>query len=271
MNEDEFETALKTRAGNRPDSFYQKLLRKMKLAKKTDTSSGIAVIDITEDENEGEVTPSKRSYECEEIEDNDSTKSSPAVKRPCLHEEDGTAAGASIPLSHFQDGADATGSGANKLSHFNSTNGVDCQQPIVIDDESENEDDIEKETGQELSEELIDNEQEETIKEKEDEVEDEKNSIVSEENAINETENDLTKNEEEAGKEMETDSKDEEIINTKDSNVNKDGDTENTIDDDNQENGDKENEAAEESDDDDDDDEIEIISEDIGCAITFGN
>ncbi|XP_057294965.1 uncharacterized protein LOC130623492 [Hydractinia symbiolongicarpus] len=70
MSENEFEDMVRARACNRPDSFYKKLLRKLKLAKKTDVSSGVAVIDITEEELECEQEGEKRKFvELQEIEE----------------------------------------------------------------------------------------------------------------------------------------------------------------------------------------------------------
>lgn len=74
MSENEFEDMVRARACNRPDSFYKKLLRKLKLAKKTDLSSGVAVIDITEEEleceQEGEQEGEKRKFvELQELEE----------------------------------------------------------------------------------------------------------------------------------------------------------------------------------------------------------
>jgi len=100
MKEDEFEQVLRKRAGNRPDSFHQKLLRKLKLSKKTDTSTGVAVIDITEDDTEVEPSPSviKRLADPQEIEDEDN--SSPA-KRQCIYEGMNFPSGAGLPLVHY--------------------------------------------------------------------------------------------------------------------------------------------------------------------------
>merc|ERR1712183_1119785 len=83
MPEEEFDDLLKKRAGNRPDSFYQKLLRKLKLSKRTDTSSGVAVIDIIESddeaEEEGESAPKRKlGVELQEIEDGE-----PPAKQSC--------------------------------------------------------------------------------------------------------------------------------------------------------------------------------------------
>ena len=83
MPEDEFDDLLKKRAGNRPDSFYQKLLRKLKLSKRTDISSGVAVIDIIEsdeEEEKEEETSSKRKLDVAEIEIEDGE---PPAKQNC--------------------------------------------------------------------------------------------------------------------------------------------------------------------------------------------
>jgi len=134
MKEDEFEQVLRKRAGNRPDSFHQKLLRKLKLSKKTDTST-------TEDDTEVEPSPSviKRLADPQEIEDEDN--SSPA-KRQCIYEGMNFPSGAGLPLVHY---------GKETLSHFphppsvDPVNGTTSNEPIVIDDDDDDDDDNDEE------------------------------------------------------------------------------------------------------------------------------
>lgn len=146
MSEEEFDNVLKTRAGNRPDSFYQKLLRKLKLAKKTDMSSGVAVIDITDDDNDSlqPVNNKRKCFQLEEINDNNSDccSSSASSKKQCLFADDATnGTQTTVPLSHFPDGRNT--SDYRKLSHYPVDNmhvngGQTSVEPIVIDDESDN-------------------------------------------------------------------------------------------------------------------------------------
>eukprot|EP00111_Clytia_hemisphaerica_P006549 TCONS_00018965-protein len=150
MKEDEFETMLKKRAGNRPDSFYQKLLRKLRLSKKTDTSSGVAVIDITEDDDPPPPSSSaKRSIECEEIEDNEEGSENeedtpPPPKKQCLYDGgDSCPSGDNLPLKHFE-------TPSEKLNHYAASlgNGVEgktngLSEPIVIDDDDDDEEEDE--------------------------------------------------------------------------------------------------------------------------------
>lgn len=270
MSEDEFETVLKSRIGKRPDSFCQKLLRKLKLARKTDTSSGVAVIDITEDENDTELDTSisKRSFECEEIEDNDSTNGSPPIKRHCIYEGGDTPSGADLPLSHFEE-SEASVSGKNNLSHFPLTNGVDCQQPIVIDDESENEDDHENETEDGKKKEL---ENEKDGREKENNKNEETEN--SEDKLDTNEKNELSKDEvnTQVCQKNDFESKNEEDDDNKEMDESEKGccaADEDEVTDETQNDGDQSVEGNEEKGYNDDDDEIEIISEDVGCAITF--
>ena len=151
MSEDEFETMLKKRAGHRVDSFYQKLLRKLRLSKKTDTSSGVAVIDITDDDNDCDVaTPilKRSAVDCEEIdEDGEDDDSQPLSKKQCLY--DGLTSsgecpsGDNLPLAHFDKPSD-------KLNHFvdgaspsgagSGSSGKPVSEPIIIIDEDDDDD-----------------------------------------------------------------------------------------------------------------------------------
>ena len=118
------------------------------MSKKTDTSTGVAIIDITEDDNDTEpINDSKRSIDCEEIDDNDTTNgSSPPCKKQCLY--DGTSSGEcpsgdNLPLSHFDKPSD-------KLNHFvaaspSALDGKPASDPIIIIDEDDEDEDVEKE------------------------------------------------------------------------------------------------------------------------------
>ena len=125
MSEKEFDEVLKSRACSRPDSFCQKLLRKLKLAKKTDTSSGVAVIDITDDDNNDGTSPGKRKYF--QFEEN------------TYSNEDALTNGASTPLNHYRSEVEVGETSNNKklkLSHY-PKNGNTISEPIVIDDDDD--------------------------------------------------------------------------------------------------------------------------------------
>ena len=149
MSESQFQEMLQTRSGNRPNSFYKKLLRKLKLAKKTDVSSGIAVIDITEEDDDENEKQSKRNpqndkrkhIECQEIEDNDDDDVS-SPKRRFVFESSGLngvelGCGHYLPLYSFPPGKPRE----NELNKFGSR-GESCSVPILIDDESDEDEDV---------------------------------------------------------------------------------------------------------------------------------
>ena len=148
MSEAQFQEMLQTRSGNRPNSFYKKLLRKLKLAKKTDVSSGIAVIDITEeddDENErqSKMNPhneKRKHIECQEIEDNgDDDVSSPKRRFVCEPSElNGVELGCGhyLPLYSLPLGKPRE----NELKF--GSRGESCSVPILIDDESDEDEDL---------------------------------------------------------------------------------------------------------------------------------
>ena len=148
MSESQFQEMLQTRSGNRPNSFYKKLLRKLKLARKTDVSSGIAVIDITEEdddeiERQNKVNPQndkRKHIECQEIEDDDDDVTSP--KRRFVFEPSGLngvelGCGHYLPLYSLPPGKPRE----NELNKFGSR-GESCSVPILIDDESDEGEDL---------------------------------------------------------------------------------------------------------------------------------
>uniref|UniRef100_T2M9D8 N-lysine methyltransferase SETD6 n=1 Tax=Hydra vulgaris TaxID=6087 RepID=T2M9D8_HYDVU len=78
----ELEKILKTRASKRPESFYHKLLRKLRLSKKTEKNSlGMTVIDITEDDTEMDIENFNKRKNVDENELDENAFSS---KRPLL-------------------------------------------------------------------------------------------------------------------------------------------------------------------------------------------
>lgn len=143
MSETEFDDVLKTRAGSRPDSFYQKLLRKLKLAKKTDMSSGVAVIDITDDDNDGPVPSKRKCFQLDEIQESGEPDcGSTSTKRQCLYEDVETNGRVTAPLSHFPENF-----ANDKLSHYPTSlhiNGKTSGEPIVIDDDESDEEILEE-------------------------------------------------------------------------------------------------------------------------------
>ena len=190
MSEKEFEDMLKKRSGHRPDSFYQKLLRKLRLSKKTDTSTGVAIIDITDDDGDdgcGDVASTTHEglpIDCEEIEDND-TLSSPPAKKQCLY--DGTVSGEcpsgeNLPLKHFVTPSEKLNHFAGKPAATSDGKGGRPSQsgPIIIIDEEEDED---------VDDENIEDVKEEEVSKETDKVDDgkENKSKDSDENVVKDT------------------------------------------------------------------------------------
>jgi len=135
MSESEFESVLRKRAGNRKDSYYHRLLRRLKIAKKTDVSSGVAVIDITEEEEEDDTErqieniagEKRKQIECQEIDDNDEDTSPSPTKRSCQQSivEQGLGNHSNVFSQSKM---------VPKVEHLNSTVGTSLSSAILIDD-----------------------------------------------------------------------------------------------------------------------------------------